>query len=438
MNISPKPNRSTRKAHAGPRTSIKLPQAPLDCDYGIHGLAYIFEKIAGSRANTYAIINSTVSAGRTYVIGTSHNPKTNEAKVFVACLKDRGTLDNSFGDGGIFDFNKAGSTEYSAPECIVEDARGNLLISITMQEQSASHLWKLSAEGQPDREFGKGNGYVAPRDLIGEDLLLEHLAVTKGLIFATARKSENFEPVVLGLDNDGALRVDFGADGLVDVGKLIPDTRSHFVDGIANFMSPSNAQQLVLTWYLMRGEDAYSVTTAMTLDGIVDDTFGTEGFHWSAPWIINNGFSVDPVAKRITFYGELFDVAENISYPTVYRIDYSGAPAREFNGGEALVFDKPGGWFAGVETAGGLVGYGHFYDYMLAFSLTSEGTFDTRFVPPFGYGQFGAKVPEDGFYASGSTVSLDAGNQRLLINGRDDEIRGSTVPCVAAVALPSA
>ncbi|MFJ4055351.1 MULTISPECIES: hypothetical protein [unclassified Pseudomonas] len=434
MNISPKPNRSTRK----PRTSIELPQAPIDCDYGIHGLAYIFEKIAGSRANTNAIINSTVSAGRSYVIGESYNPQTSEAKVFVACLKDLGTLDNSFGDGGIFDFNKAASTDYMDPKSIVEDAAGNILIALKVVGQSASHLWKLSAGGQPDPNFGDRKGYVDTRHLIGEELVLEHLAVTKGHIFATGGKSENFEPVVLGLDNDGALRADFGDDGLVDVSKLIPDTDSHIVDGIASFTSPSNAQQLVLTWYLIRGEDPYSVTTAMTPDGKVDDNFGTKGFHWSAPWIINNGFSVDPVAKRITFYGELYDVDEDISHPTVYRIDYSGAPAREFNGGEALVFDKPGGWYAGVETAGGLVGYGHFYTYSLAFSLTSEGTFDTRFVPPFGYGQFGAQIPEDGFYASGSTVSLDAGNQRLLINGRDEEVRGSTVPCVAAVALPSA
>lgn len=437
MKTSRKPVRSTREPSTLARSSIELPKAPIDRDYGINGLAHILEKIAGSRADSTAIINSMVSGERSYVVGESFNPNTEDAKVFVACLKDDGNLDNSFNNDGIFDFNKTASAVYKSPDSIVEDDAGNLLIAVPIKGQAASHLWKLSAEGQPDRTFGQGKGYVDTHDLINEELLLEHLAVVKDRIFVTGlrRGPQKFEPVVIGLDRGGALRMDFGADGILDISKLIPDTHSHIIDGIASFTPPSGSQHLVLALYLMQGEDAYGVTTALTTDGKVDNAFGNNGQHWSAPWIINNGYSVDPVAERITFYGELYDLDEDISYPTVYRIDYSGMPAREFNGGEALVFDQPGGWYAGVETGDGLVGYGSFYSYMLAFRLTSDGKFDTHFVPPFGYGQVGAQVPEDGFYASGSTVTLDPGNQRLLINGRDEEARGSTVPSVIAVSL---
>lgn len=440
MNTSRKPARSTRVPPTLAQASMQLPQAPIDGAYGIDGIAYILEKSAGSRADSTAIINSMVTDGRSYVIGESFNPNTEDARVFVACLKQNGKLDGSFNGDGNFDFNKTASAAYEAPESIAEDDAGNLLIVVPVQGESASHLWKLNAEGQPDLTFGEGKGYVATHALVKEELLLEHLALAKDHIFVTGlrRGPQKFEPVVIGLDRDGALRLDFGADGILDVSKLIPDTHSHIIDGIASFTPPSGSQHLVLALYLMQGEDAYGVTTALTTDGKVDNAFGNNGQHWSAPWIINNGFSVDPVAERITFYGELYDLDEDISHPTVYRIDYSGMPASEFNGGEALVFDQPGGWYAGVETGDGLVGYGSFYTYTLAFSLTSDGTFDTRFVPPLGYGQVGAQVPEDGFYASGSTVTLDPGNKRLLINGRDEEARGSTVPCVVAVSLRTA
>jgi hypothetical protein len=443
MNISRKRVRSTRESRESPSlacTSVELPKAPIDRDYGIDGLAHILEKIAGSRADSTAIIKSMVSGGRSYVIGESYNPNTEDAKVFVACLKDDGMLDNSFNNDGIFDFNKTASAAYKSIESIVEDDEGNLLIAVLMKGQSASHLWKLSAKGQPDLTFGEGKGYVDTHDLIDGDLLLEHLALAKDRIFVTAlrRGPQIFEPVVIGLNSNGALREDFGVGGFLDVSKLIPQTDSHIIDGIASFTPPSGAQHLVLAWYLVREDDAYSVTTALTTDGKVDNAFGKNGHHWSDPWIINNGFSVDRVANRITFYGELYDLDEEISHPTVYRIDYSGMPAIEFNGGEALKFDQPGGWYAGVETGDGLVGYGSFYTYMLAFSLTSAGKFDTNFVPPFGYGQVGAQLPDDGFYTSKSTVTLDPGNKRLLINGRDEEARGSTVPSVIAVSLRTA
>ncbi len=432
MNTSRKPNRSTRVA-----SDWALPEAPIDQNYGVGGLARIFEKITGSGADSNGVINSRTRRGRSYVLGKSSNPNTDGFKVFVACLNEHGGLDSSFHGDGVFDFNQVSKAAYDELSGIVEDAAGNLLIVAHVEGVSASHLWKLTASGEPDPTFGNGKGFVDTRDVITEELELQNLAIAKDRIFASGlrRGPQMFEPVVIALDLKGALLEHFATDGVLDVAKLIPNTQDHIIDGIASFTPPSGPERLVLPLYLMRNGDAYSVTTALTVDGKIDEAFGENGQHWSDPWVINNGFSVDAISQRISFYGELYSLDKDISHPTVYRITYTGKPAKEFNDGNVLVFKRPGGWYAGVEAAGGLVGYGSFYTHLLAFRFTSDGKFDTTFVPPHGYGTFGAQLPEDGFYVSSGSIALDTPNQRLLISGRDEELQGGTVPCVIAVSL---
>ncbi|WP_229610062.1 hypothetical protein [Pseudomonas putida] len=437
MNTSRKPNRSTRVASDYVRASTQLPKAPIDQNYGVGGLACIFEKIPGSRADSNGVINSRTHRGRSYVMGKSSNHNTDEFKVFVACLNEDGRLDSSFHGDGVFDFNQVPRAAYKELSGIVEDAAGNLLIVALVEGDSASHLWKLTASGEPDLTFSNGKGFVDTRDVIKEELVLENVAMAKDRIFASGlrRGPQMFEPVVIALDLEGALWKGFAADGVLDVVKLIPDTQNHIIDGIASFTPPSGPERLVLPLYLMRNGDAYSVTTALTIDGKIDDAFGENGQHWSDPWVINNGFSVDAISQRVSFYGELYSLDEDISLPTVYRITYTGKPAKEFNDGNVLVFDRPGGWHAGVEVADGLVGCGIFYTHPLAFRYTSDGKFDTTFVPPHGYGTFGAQLPADGFYVSPGSIALDTPNQRLLISGRDEEAQGATVPSVIAVSL---
>ena len=437
MNTSRKPNHSTREPSQLIQASNQLPEAPIDQEYGADGLAYIFEKETGSRADSNGVINSKTQRGRSYVTGICSNPNTDEHKVFVACLKEDGKLDSSFHGDGVFDFNQIPNAAYSTPKSIVEDTAGNLLIVAQVEGESASHLWKLTASGEPDQTFGEGKGFVDTRNLIREELVLEDLALTEDRIFATGlrRGPQMFEPVVIALDHEGALCEDFAADGILDVVKLIPETETHIIDGIASFTPASGPERLVLPLYLERNGVSHSVITALTTFGKIDDAFGENGQHWSDPWVINNGFSVDATAQRISFYGELYSLDEEISHPTVYRIDYSGKAAKEFNDGNVLVFDRPGGWYAGVEIDGGLAGYGNFYTHSIAFRFTSDGRFDTTFVPPHGYGKFGAEIPQEGFYTSDGSITLDTLNQRLLLSGRDEEIRGSTVPCVIAVSL---
>lgn len=219
-------------------------------------------------------------------MGRSSNPNTDEFKVFVACLNDHGGLDSGFHGDGVFDFNQVPKAAYSRLSGLVEDAAGNLLIIARVEGvegESTSHLWKLTASGEPDLTFGQGKGFVDIRDVIQEELLLEHVALAKDRIFASGlrRGPQMFEPVVIALDLEGALWKRFATDGVLDVLKLIPNAQDHIIDGIASFTLPSGPERLLLPLYLMRNGDAYSVTTALTLDGTMDDAFGDHGQHWS-------------------------------------------------------------------------------------------------------------------------------------------------------------
>lgn len=117
----------------------------------------------------------------------------------------------------------------------------------------------------------------------------------------------------------------------------------------------------------------------------------------------------------------------------IYRLDYTGKPAKEFNEGRVLLFPIEGGWDYMTEADGKLVGYGSFFTRGMAVRYRLDGQLDTTFVPPNGYGVFTATVPEPGFYGNSHSATVMPESQRLLVAGR--EARTGSTPCVIAVSL---
>ena len=436
MNISRKPNRSTRVPPSVNNADREVAAAPIDTRYGVEGLGYFLPQERGSRSTSTGFIKSHTQPGRTYGIGRSTNLETSHTTVFVACLTEYGQLDKSFHADGIFDFNTIGDTRYAALNSIIEDRQGNLLVILSLDGESASQIWRLTASGEPDLSFGQGKGYVDTRGLIDEALVLERLAmVGQGIFVAGLRRGpEKFEPVIVAFDNDGRLRRDFGTDGILDGTQLIPDTSQHIIDGIAAFAPQAGTERLLVTLYLLRDDVIYSVAMALTTEGKFDTSFGDDGLYWSDDNVILYGLSVDVKAKRISFYGSIMPDEDGPEFPAIYRLDYAGKPAKEFNNGNMLVFERPGAWTSGMEDGSGLVGYGQFYTYTLAFRLTAAGTFDDTFVPPRGYGQYGARG-DDGFYSSDAPPVYDAAHKRLLISGHMEATPGFNVPGVIAISM---
>lgn len=141
-------------------------------------------------------------------------------------------------------------------------------------------------------------------------------------------------------------------------------------------------QRIVISTTLRRGPDWYGVTSGLSLAGVLDDAFGEGGHHWSDAWILNNGFSIEDSSKRITLYGQHYSEDDDSGKPTLYRLDYEGRPALEFNQGQVVRFHIDGGWSHIEEAEGGLIGYGGFYAFNMAVRYHSSGQLDTRFAPP--------------------------------------------------------
>ncbi len=435
-NIRPhQPKRSLLKA------THTLSEAPLDPAYGSAGHAYFTEYSQGTKADTDRLLKSKARPNRYYVTGVQTNRGEPE-NVFIACLDTDGKPDISFNGKGLFNFNDLQVTDYRNVGAVLEDAAGNLLLGLQPYRQSTTHLWKLTPAGEPDTTFGGGKGYIDTTTMLGKDLILERMALHEQGYMAAGlqRGAEKFEAVLVALTPEGALDTAFAQGGVLDVTKLVDDSRSVIIDGLAITSPATGEPRILLPLYLMRNADAYSVTCALTLDGVIDDAFGDKGQHWSEPWIINQGFFVDEGSERITLYGEHYSIDEDISQPTLYRLDLAGKPALEFNNGQLVRFDGYGSWNSIVEFEGSLVGYGSFYTHAVAVRYDTTGQLDTTFVPPDGYGQLGAQLPQDGFYTTGTTgekaVVIDTENLRMLVNGRDEQLqKGFTVPCVVAISL---
>lgn len=427
--------RSIQSALPYRKAAQQQPKAPIDTPYGDKGHGHFTKNAPDTLGAATSVLRSKVRPDRFYVTGHKADPGGLH-RVFIACLDASGKLDTTFNGSGMVDFNKGSGGFYLNAHAVAEDMSGNLLVTVEPHGETTTHLWKLTAEGEADPSFGKGKGYIDSRALFDVDLLLERLACHQNGLVATAVRSEaeGFKAVVVALDAHGAKDHGFGEDGLLALSTLIPESSSHALDGIAVISPAAGVQRIVISTTLRRGPDWYAVTSGLSLAGVLDDAFGERGHHWSDAWIINNGFSIEDSSKRITLYGQLYSEDDDSGQPTIYRLDYEGRPALEFNQGQVVRFHIDGGWGHIEEAEGGLIGYGSFYTFNMAVRYHSSGQLDTRFVPPYGYGQFGALLGEFGFVSHTDSMAIDTDNQRMLVSGQDVQ-QGYRIPCLLALSL---
>ncbi|MCE5976102.1 hypothetical protein [Pseudomonas sp. JR33AA] len=426
---------STRPVRPFHHALEQQPVAPLDLSYGDKGHGHFTQSGRGNLGSTSSVLRSKVRPARFYVTGHQTDPDGLHS-VFIACLDASGKLDTTFNGSGMVDFTTLSTDRYRNATGVVEDVSGNLLVTLEIFGESTTHLWKLIAKGEPDLGFGQGKGYIDTRALFGADLLLDKLACHQEGLVATAARYEagDFKAVLVALDTNGRRAPEFGENGLLAVSDLIPEGSQHSLEGIAVISPTAGGQRIVICTYMENDSGWYSLTSCLSLAGRLDDTFGEAGHHWSEEGIINTGLTVEDSSQRITSYGQHYSIDDDRSQPTLYRLDYAGEPAREFNQGQVVRFGIDGGWSYIEEAEGGLIGYGGFYTFNMAVRYQSDGQLDTRFVPPHGYGQFGAITPQYGFYTVENPIAVDTENQRIVVSGEDIQ-QGYRLPCMLALSL---
>lgn len=406
----------------------QLPIAPIDLAYGQDGHAHF------SAGEATSVLKSKFQPSRFYVTGfySGRNPY----HPYLACLDASGKLDNTFNSSGIVDFSELSGEEYGAAEAVAEDMTGNLLVAVQAYALPTTYLWKLTPNGEPDTSFGYGKGYVDTRALFGEQLMLEDLVCFADMVLATGWRSEGgqIKSAIVALTREGGKFGPFGKDGMLSLSTLIPDNSAYILDGIAIISPAAKQPRIIISTYVKRDSIAYSVTSALTLEGRLDEAFGTGGFHWSDASVINNGFTVEDRSERITLYG-MHTLDEWDGQPTLYRLDYAGKPALEFNQGQVVHFHTDGKWHHIVEVNGHLVGYGTHPTSYMAVRYDLNGQLDQTFLPPHGYGHFGGALPPEHFESFTQSMAIDAGNQRMLVSGYDITPERLLYSCLVAIPL---
>lgn len=399
-------------------------KAPIDVTYADKGHLHIGEPIVSHRNEVSQILESNYYPERIYLRGVH-----NGTKPFIARTLKDGELDTSFNKTGLVYLTDLSTVfDYHSYLHMAEDAEGHILLTMNDLTQGFTHLWKLKPNGKPDTDFGSNNGYVILNNFFNfKDIRLYEFTIYKNdYIFSGSLEDA---PILFVLTHEGVPRESFGKLGILKMQDLIPNLR--YVIGAPKMLEVGEKVRIII--YTRYYTDSASVNgiAALTVSGELDQRFADNGVYWPEPGLIIYGFTLNNASQRITVHGAMW--SEGTVNPMIYRLDYTGKPAKEFNEGRVLLFPIEGGWDYMAEADGKLVGYGSFFTRGMAVRYRLDGQLDTTFVPPNGYGVFTATVPEPGFYGNSHSATVMPESQRLLVAGR--EARTGSTPCVIAVSL---
>ncbi|OII57226.1 hypothetical protein BIW19_13735 [Pseudomonas putida] len=412
--------------HVLPRRS----EAPVDLSYAEQGYAYLLEQKPGLLGECTYILKSKVSADRYYACAYQAKRDASEFASGVWALNGDGERDNTF----TVDFPSYTShAGHFTPRSLIEDTAGKLLClgSVTGQ----SWLWRFNDNGSPDITFGN-QGHISSDKLLPEPVALRYVTpLADGYVLACEGPERRTRLVALA--KDGTLDTNFGKDGVLELDQELPGDGRGIVSLVVTPHADGSERVLLLTW---RAENAneYSVLSCVTITGVVDSAFASKGHFRSEVGTYYAGTSVsEQPASLITLCGgHMFE--DRSIQPEISRLTLHGDPADAFNGGKPVRFDVSGGmWHHIIEAGDRLVGIGSFYTHNKAVRYYQDGTLDTSFVPPLGYGQFGATVPNPGFYlSSNSSIAFVDAPARMLVCGNTNGAElTQTIPVVHAISL---
>ncbi|MDH0647585.1 hypothetical protein N5D48_09000 [Pseudomonas sp. GD03858] len=411
--------------------------APIDPTFGADGLARILESETSLSGTCLDIHPIKARPGQHYACGYNFTRGTvpyRQSSVVVV-LKDNGEIDPTFNGKGRIDFADVIDTdELFVPEQLVEDIDGKLLCRGHLNASGKAYVCRFMPDGRPDDTFGS-KGVVALEERLNySPAALGLVSIGTHCILSTFASSEGY--ALVALDTRGALDGQFANEGVLPLQTLFPDG---LYDARKLAILPAHdASPRILLLTMGEGENGYVTRiSALDLRGALDRTFASDGHFVSNPFTDYRSISVNEPSRTITLAGNREFEDESLQ-PELFQLDFSGKPMTRFNGGKPVNFDwMEGSWDHFVEIGDRLVGYGSFYTTNFVARYRNDGTLDSTFVPPRGYGQLGAELPDDGFYPEyPATIAVDVDRQRLLICGRNELLQQrKTDAVVIAIAL---
>ncbi len=201
--------------------------------------------------------------------------------IAIAAYLEDGSLDNSFGNGGLVTTDPGTFTAYAWPTRAVLQQDGKLVVGgVVIQDDDAVDLLfiRYNADGSLDTTFGTDG--ITIEDLGGVDSFLQDVvAVPGGKIvgvgvfggFVDPLTTEEDAGFLTRLNSDGTLDMSFGGgDGFVTWDNGGAPTSGRYV-----LVTPDN--HLLALGYRNVGPDADCTLRRYDMDGNLDTTFGDNG-----------------------------------------------------------------------------------------------------------------------------------------------------------------
>jgi uncharacterized delta-60 repeat protein len=247
-------------------------------DFSVRGVGIGFDSAFGSggrvitpiSASSYGAAVAVQSDGKVVAVGTNFDAGFNTSDLFVTRYNPDGSLDASFGSGGIVITDiQGGKQDYAQAVTIMAD--GKIAVAGSTWLSASDHQWSVvryNPDGTLDTTFdGDGKAVI---DLgILEDSATGIAAVGDKLVVGGYRNSGsgNYDVVLARLLTDGTLDPSFNGDGLAltDLGGA---------DDRANALTLQPDGKIVVVGSTSQSFGGDTLVLRYTADGDLDGTFG--------------------------------------------------------------------------------------------------------------------------------------------------------------------
>jgi uncharacterized delta-60 repeat protein len=301
-----------------------LAKGVLDTSFNGKGIVVHHNADGGNRNDVgYSIYVD--SNGKIYVTGYSQN--ANNYDMVIWRYNSNGTLDTSFGNGGIVvHHNAAGGNNWDAGTSIYVDSNGKIYVTGWSRNSSGNDdmvIWRYNSNGTLDTSFGNG-GIVVHHNAAGgnwHDVGYSIYVDSNGKIYVTGyswNSNRDSDMVIWRYNSNGTLDTSFGRKGIVvhnnaaggnsnDVG------RSIYVD---------SAGKIYVTGFSWNGRDFDMVIWRYNSNGKLDTSFGNGGI----------------VVHHNAAGGNAFDIGESIYVDSSGKIYVTGSSRDRSNNYDMVIW----------------------------------------------------------------------------------------------------
>jgi uncharacterized delta-60 repeat protein len=242
----------------------------VDSTFGVNGLT-IFD-IAGNYDYGNAIYR--LNDGKLLIAGGATLPNWSDIDYFVARLNEDGSIDESFGTGGISQIHADGSEDLFYSLAVQPDGK----ILAVGQDQRAGQtlidgiIMRLEADGKVDSTFGT-NGIVKTDIEYDYSLFRDLLLNEDGSIIAAGNcANDNYDILLAKYDNDGQPDATFGNNGI-----KVHNLNTGTDDAFAIMRHPIDGRILIGGRIGHGSSKTDMLLMAIDESGAIDSAFGVDG-----------------------------------------------------------------------------------------------------------------------------------------------------------------